>query len=286
MHPLLSIIEKLVPAALALTITDAMDTVGGALPTGGGNFGDIAFTVATSFTPIILAAAVLAVMISGFFLTVTGNENQQTTAKRVFISGVAAIILVNVGATLRNALISGGFGFSNTSLTPSGSTILTDPLTSGRTIGLEATGLLDYLAIPLGIICIIMIIVSGVRAIGNLGSEEGVTQLRRTVIFVVTGFIIVLTRYRLAGTVTIVGTTVVATPTNIIDVMVTIGRRILSLILVLAVAVLVYAGALMVVNIGNDEQYGQAKNLMIRVAIGFIVLAASSGIAAFLAGII
>jgi len=270
MHPLLSIIEKLVPAALALTITDAMDTVGGALPTGGGNFGDIAFTVATSFTPIILAAAVLAVMISGFFLTLTGNENQQTTAKRVFISGIAAIVLVNVGTTFRNAL----------------STILTDPLTSGRTIGLEATGLLDYLAIPLGIICIIMIIVSGVRAIGNLGSEEGVTQLRRTVIFVVTGFIIVLTRYRLAGTVTIVGTTGVATPTNIIDVMVTIGTRILSLILVLAVAVLVYAGALMVVNIGNDEQYGQAKNLMIRVAIGFIVLAASSGIAAFLAGII
>jgi hypothetical protein len=276
-----------VPSALALTVSDAINTVGSRLPDGGGrNFGGITFSVTSSLIPVIVVAATVAVTIAGFFLTVTGNENQATTAKRVFIAGIAALALVNVGSTLVNALIGTGFNFSNTTLHAVGTTVLTAPLISGNKIGAEVTGFLDFLAIPLGIICVIMIIISGVRAVANFGSEDGAAQLRRTVIFVVMGFILVLSRYTLAGTVTFSGLTATAAPGNIIGRLVFYTTRMLSYIIILAVGVLVYAGWLMVVNIGKEEQYGRAKDLMLRVAIGIIVVFASGGLIIFFAGII
>jgi hypothetical protein len=131
-----------------------------------------------------------------------------------------------------------------------------------------------------------MIIISGVRAIANFGSEDGVTQLRRTVLFVVAGFILVASRVFLGGFVTFSGLTATAAPTNIITKMLDIVSAIIGLIVVLAVAMLVYAGILMIANVGKDDQYAKAKGLIVRVAIGLIILLASGGIVLFLRQVI
>ncbi len=277
------IIGMLVDAAYAVTIMDAANTAGAGLLSGGGmTFGGIVGSVASSFIPVINVAASLAIVIAGFFLTVTGNENQSTTAKRVFISGIAAIVLINVGAAFVDALILGGFSVDPSTLAPSGTTILTAPLPSGGIISAEALGIMDFIAFPLGILCVVMIIISGVRAIANFGSEDGVTQLRRTVLFVVAGFILVASRVFLGGFVTFSGLTATAAPTNIITKMLDIVSDIIGLIVVLAVAMLVYAGILMIANVGKEDQYAKAKGLIIRVAIGLIILLASGGIVRFL----
>ena len=173
-------------SVFAFTVSDAINAVGPTLPTGG-SFGEIIRTVAESFIPFAAVAAALAMTMSGFFMTITGNENQTTTARRVFISSLAALALINIIPTFSSLLISPTF--------PSGgSTILSASTTVGGAMAAEALGLVAFLEIPLGILCVIMIIVSGVRAIANFGSEDGVTQLRRTVLFVVAGFILVYTR--------------------------------------------------------------------------------------------
>ena len=275
------------PAYAAVTVTDAINIAGANLNTGGGsNFGGIVGSVASSFIPLINVAGSLAIVIAGFFLTVTGNETQSTTAKRVFISSIAAIVLINVGAAFVNALISGGFSVSPTTLAPSGTTILTAPLSSGAILGAEALGIMDFIAIPLGILCVIMIIVSGVRAIANFGSEDGVSQLRKTVLYVIAGFILFGARYTLGGTVTFSGLTATAAPANIISTMIFVVSRIIGLIVVLAIGMLVYAGILMIANVGKEDQYAKAKGLIMRVAIGLIVLLASGGIVIFLGGIV
>jgi hypothetical protein len=46
----------------------------------------------------------------------------------------------------------------------------------------------------------------------------------------------------------------------------------------LAVAVIVYAAFLMIINVGNDEQYTRAKGIIIRVILGIIVILASAAI--------
>ena len=282
MNILLRIMEWMVSPAHAVSVTDAINIAGNGLGDGGGStIGDLVNSVAGSFEPIIIVAATLAIFISGFFLTVTGNESQVTTAKRVFIGSIAAIVLVNVGTAFVNALISGGFSVDPSSLLPSGTTILSNPLGSGGIISAEALGLLEFIAAPLGIICVLMIIISGVRAMANFGSEDGVTQLRRTVLFVVIGFALVASRVILGGTVTFSGLLAIAAPTNIITRMVFYISRIIGVLVTLAIGIIVYAGILMIANIGSEDVYSKAKGLIIRVAIGLIILLASGGIVIF-----
>ena len=44
---------------------------------------------------------------------------------------------------------------------------------------------------------------------------------------------------------------------------------------IVAVAVMIFAGFLMIVNVGKDEQYQRAKGIIIRVAIGLLVILSS-----------
>ena len=259
-------------SVFAFTVSDAINAVGPTLPTGG-SFGEIIRTVAESFIPFAAVAAALAMTMSGFFMTITGNENQTTTARRVFISSLAALALINIIPTFSSLLISPTF--------PSGgSTILSASTTVGGAMAAEALGLVAFLEIPLGILCVIMIIVSGVRAIANFGSEDGVTQLRRTVLFVVAGFILVYTRSLLGLGI------VAAPPASIISVILATLNRVIGLTIVIAVGMLVYAGILMIANIGKEEQYSKAKSLLLRVGIGLIIMVASAGIVMLLASIV
>jgi len=46
----------------------------------------------------------------------------------------------------------------------------------------------------------------------------------------------------------------------------------------LAVTAVIYAGLLMIVNFGKEEQYSRAKGLVIRVGIGLVVILSSLAI--------
>lgn len=259
--------------ALAFTVTDGIDAVSStSMPGGTGtSFGGIIATVADSLIPIAAGAAVLAMTIAGFFLALSGNENQTTTARRVFISGIAGLALINIAPFFASALFSG----------PVGPTILSAPGGAGSVIAAEALGLVTFLEIPLGVVCVLMIIISGIRAIINFGSEDGITQLRRTVLFVVGGFILVYTR-SLIG----IGIAVNHTPYSVISIVLGIVQRIIVLVILIAITMVVYAGILMIANIGKEEQYSKAKGLLLRVAIGLVVMIASAGIIHFLTSVV
>lgn len=263
-----------VQAASAFTVSDAINAVGPTLPTGGGaNFGGIILAVAQSFIPIAAVAATLAMTFAGFLMAFTGNENQTTTAKRVFISSLVGLALINIIPVFARSLISATFPTG-------GPTILSSPFVAGNDIAAEALGLVNFLEIPLGILCVIMIIISGVRAIANFGSEDGVAQLRRTVLFVIAGFILVYSR-------SLLGLGIVSgSPASIINVILTTLNRIIALAIVIAIGMVIYAGILMIVNIGKEDQYSKARGLILRVGIGLVIMIASAGIVMLLTSIV
>lgn len=293
MRAIYSIIGGVIAAFLtdpvfAFTAGDAINAVGPNLAQGGGaGFGSILKDVAGSFKPIAAVAALLAMTIAGFFLALSGNDNQTTTARRVFISSMAGLALINLVDVFADSLISGTFTVNPTTLAPSGNTILDDPLSAGNDIASEALGLVAFLQFPLGVLCVVMIIISGIRAIASFGSEDGVAQLRRTVLFTVAGFILLLWRGTLVVGGGVAGPGIAAgSPSSIMHVMLLVLNRILTFTLILAVAMIVFAGILMIVNLGKDDQYGRAKGLMIRVAIGIILMVASGGIVLLLSQIV
>lgn len=272
--------------ALAATVSDAIDAVGVGsglnkpdLPSfNGAGFGGILYNVAYSFIPIAATAALLAMTIAGFFLALSGSETQATTARRVFISSLTGLALLNLVNVFASSLISG---------TPGGPTILTDPWRAGNIIAGEARDLIAFLEVPLGILCVVMIIISGIRAIANFGSEDGVAQLRRTVLFTVAGFILVYMRSILVGGTLLSGPGIAdGSPSSTIHVILLILKQIYFYAITIAIVMIIYAGILMIVNIGKDEQYSKAKGLIIRVAIGLLVMMASGGIVYLLSSIV
>ncbi|TSC59552.1 MAG: hypothetical protein Greene041662_424 [Candidatus Peregrinibacteria bacterium Greene0416_62] len=267
-------------SALAMDVSGAIAAVGPTLSAGGGNFGGIVKSVAESFIPLVAGAALLAMTISGFFLAISGNEQQTTMARRVFLSSLAGLALINLASIFASSLISNTFSVDPATLAPGGSSILSNPTGSATNIQTEALGLVAFLEVPLGILCVIMIIISGIRAIANFGSEDGVAQLRRTVLFVVAGFILVFSRISL-------GTGIASgSPTNIINLLLSTVTKIIAFAGAIAFGMIVYAGVLMVVNIGREEQYTKAKTLILRVGIGLIIIFASGGIVYLLTSLV
>lgn len=258
-------------SACAFTTQNAIDAVGASLPSGGGStIGGLLANIAGSFVPIAAVAAALGMTISGFFLALSGNETQATTARRVFISSLAGLALIRIAPFFASYLIGPGFGPTG------GSSVLSAPAVAGSGVAGEALGLVTYLEFPLGILCVIMIVVSGLRAIVNFGSEDGVAQLRRTVLFVIAGFILVGARATLGLGIATTGSTA-----PIIGVVLTVVNRIIFYMGVLALAMVIFAGFLMILNIGKEDQYSKAKGLLIRVAIGLLIWAAAGGIVFF-----
>lgn len=69
-----------------------------------------------------------------------------------------------------------------------------------------------------------------------------------------------------------------ASPNFAINAIINTINAIVGITAVIATMVIVYAAVLMIANVGNEEQYTKAKGLMIRVAIGIMVIIVSAGL--------
>jgi len=252
--------------AHAADFLSAIDQVGSSLSLlGGTEAGSIAAFLADLFVPIINTIAIAAVVISGFAMALSQSEEQATTARRTIIGSVSAIILVNLAAPIRNALLGSSGGI--TGVSGGGINFDDDGLYD------EIIGIADWLASAAATIAVLMIIISGIRAVINWGSDEGVAQIRRTVIAVIAGFTIIVLRLVIAEPIVETGEA-----GDVIDVIVDAMNNVVGFLGLLAVIVIVIAGIMMVVNIGNEDQYSRAKSLIMRVLIGLLVIFASAGI--------
>ncbi len=251
-----------IPMAAAYTELDPANVVGNAgwnLPIFASEFGSIATLVALVIKPLINTIAILSLVIAGIVMTFAQTENQVSVARRTAISCVAAIMIVNGAAALRSAVIA-----------PTGYGIVQEPGSAAVFLGIEVLGVIEWVQIPLATVAVLMIIISGIRAVVSWGSEEGVAQLRRTVISVVFGFTLIAVKFAFSESIVVTGR-----PDGLVGLIITIVNSLLLFLALIAVIVIIIAGIMMIVNIGNDDQYTKARNLIIRVAIGLLIVLAS-----------
>jgi len=253
----------LVPAA-ALASGAAIDGINAA-SSGGlpsfvpSEFGGIAGTVAEYFVPIVNSIAILVVVIAGLIAVFSQSEDQITAAKRAIIGSVAAIMLVNLAGPIQTAFTPGG-------MSGTGSVSFGD-------LGPEIIGIADWLTSAAAVVAVLMLIISGIRTVASYGSDQGLSHLKQTIFATVGGFTVI--GIRLAIKESLVDT---GTPGDLTSTIVAAVNVLLGFVGLLAVIVIVIAGIMMVVNIGNDDQYARARSLIIRVAIGLIVIIASAAI--------
>ncbi len=234
--------------------------VGGRLAPFASNFESIAQEVASLFIPIVTGIAILAVVASGLVLVFSQSEEQMTTARRALIGSVVAILLAYLSGVIRTALEPGGFSMSGT-------------VTYGN-LSPEIIGIADWLSSIAAVVAILMLIVSGIRAVVSYGSDQGSAHIRRAVIAAIAGFTIIVLRVPIKRA--LVDDR--SPGTFVSDVIVPIVNAILGFVGLLAVIFIIIAGIMMILNVGNDDQYQKAKGLILRVAIGLLVILASAAI--------
>lgn len=241
---------------------DGINAVSGNLPSGGttAEVNTIIVSAINDIFPLFYAIAILGMMVSGFLMTAKENSEDTTTvALRTFFGSATGLILTTITEVIHTAFFEAGSPINNTG--------------SGAMLATEAIGVANYITGAAGILSVLFIIVSGIKAVIQLGSGEGLNVLRQTVIGVISGIVIIILRAVLVGAVYINGN-----PSGLIARVVGFVQQAVNLLGVLAVAIIIYAGFLMILNVGNDEQYQRARRIILRVLVGLVVILVSKGL--------
>ncbi|MDD5623306.1 MAG: hypothetical protein PHI23_01190 [Candidatus Peribacteraceae bacterium] len=259
MEPLSTLVahftELLVPVAAGQGISDVISTVGGELSggLGGAEFGGIAAYMMTSFVPIANFVGLLIIVIAGIRLIANQDENEMNNTKRIVVATVLGLVLLNLAVPIKNAYLS---------FAGSGSSILSA----------EIIGFINFVEQLLAVVAVLMIIVNGIRAVVNYTGDQALTHIRRVIYGVFFGFLLIVTKLLIAESMT------TGNPQGFLTAIVRVMNVILGLGALVATLILIYAGFLMIANVGKDEQYTRAKSLAARVLIGLIVIIASFAI--------
>lgn len=272
MHALAHAIGLLVPSVHA-QISESANNVAGGLFAGPGNFVDLVLMLRESVAPILVTAALFFVVRAGLKLINSQDEGKLETAKRTIASALVGLMLVPLGDSIFYAIFN-----------PSGQG-LGDP----QTLTIEIAGIINWTLALIVPIAILMIVVSGIRAVASFGKDDGASAVRQTVYGIVLGIGILLFAGAIKATLGLqpsleaIGPELPGPP----DAQALIARGVeiviylLDFMALVALGVIIYAGILMVLNFGNDDQFNRAKGIVYRAAIGLVIILFSTVLVSF-----
>ena len=257
---------------------NAVDQVGAALQDDyctDGNCNDVGTLVLVAMKEVkklVNIVAILIIVVAGFMLVTTQDEGHLSKSKTTLITAVIAVILINIAEPLRNALVT---GFEDGTGGSAGAELVTN----------EILGIVDFLEEPLIAVAILMIIISGIRAIIDFGTDQGLTHIKRTIFSILAGMILIVSKVTLTRAIgnraedsSGLSTGSYNDAYRIVEVIMDVVRIIVTFMALAAVTVIIIAGIMMVINKGDQETVTKSKNLIIRVLIGLVVILVSYGI--------
>ena len=280
-------IGLLIPTeSLAQNLSGIANTVSGGLPSFGGGMQAIVSAVSLIIKQLTLLVDVLATLMivaAGLKLIYRAADDQMEAAKRTIAGSAVAVMLVHLTPRFVDAF----YGQSGAA----GATVLEGNVSEGaRVLSAEVLGIVAWAEVIVATAAVLTIIISGLKAIVNYGDESGVQQLYRTVFAVVAGILLVVLKRIIVATFGLptegIGLPGSPNISRAIAKGVDIVEGLLLFTALVAVAVIVYGGITMILSIGKEDQFGNAKNLVIRVSIGLVVILVSLMLVQFVENIV
>lgn len=271
MKLLLSLTALFVPSASANapSVNAVIELVAGPIGSLNGipnEFGGIAQFVAHSFLPLLNVIAVLVIVISGILAIIAQDENRILATRKVVTGALSAIVLINASAAIAKAVIA-EFNYYDGGGPGGGIDMLSE----------EIFGLLGWIEVPVLLLALLTIVISGIRTLASFGGDQGLDNLKKTVLSVIFGIVLIVVKFVVSDVVVVERT---ATALNQIGINLTVN--LLIYLGLAAVIMIVIAGIYMIANVGNDEQFTKAKNLVIRVVVGLIVIVMAAALVALI----
>jgi hypothetical protein len=267
----------LVPDAHAQSISAIANGVANGLlgQFGGGGFTGIAEFLRGRILLILSPVGIFLVVRAGLKLINSQDDDKLTKAKNTIAATCVGIMLAFISDRLVMAFYAPG-GTWNRGTSSAGAAILAT----------EILGILNWSTVFIAVLGVLMIIVSGLKTISTFGGED-TGPVKRTVSGVATGILMITTSgaVKLAlGLLPDVAPSLpgAGSPDPVIDRGVDIVLAILGFTSLIAMAVIIYAGMMMVLNFSNEENYTKGKSLIYRSVIGLAVMLLSGAAVVFI----
>ncbi len=248
-------------------------------------FVNIVVHIIVRIRPLVIIGAVFMITLAGFRLVITETEETLGKAKKIIGAALSGVILSYLVEPFIDAFYGGLFeGTLGGVFGGEAGDVPRGELIQGASIlSNEAMGVLRWFLVIIAALAVLMMIISGLQAIVKSGSEEGVAQLRRTAFSVVAGILLIIFSEAIGRSFGLVGVALPEHPTvaPAARAIVQVISFILGFLALIAVVVVVYAGFLMVTNLGNEEQFTKARGILLRVGIGLIVILVSLALVNF-----
>lgn len=274
--PLLAgLLGLLLPAAASAQVSlGATQASGGLFATfttftGVPGFNELALLLVHKVWLLIGIAAVYNIVRAGISLINNQEEDKLTKARKTIGVSVAAVMAFYFVPRLVEAIY--------TANGPAG--VFTSPVgvVAGATVfATEIYGVIRWVEVVIIPIAIALIVVSGLKAIASFGKEDGVTALRREVVAVAMGIVLLGLDPVIKATLGIprqgIGMPGVPTTAPLFVRAVEIINELLLFLALIATAMVTYAGIRLIVSLGNEEGATAAKGTLFRTTVGMVVL--------------
>lgn len=249
----------------------AAQAVAGDLPSGVGGCNGIACALSivefaiSRFQLLVVAAGTFSLVRNAFTLLNTSAEDDQARSKKAIAVTLAAVMLAYLAPVMLQAFYTAGGEegiLASAEGVTAGSQIVTE----------EILGVARWALTSFAVICILAIIITGIRALTS--TDDGGGRLKSAVISIIAGGLLIITgeAIKAALGVTDFGVPTGGPPDPIIARGVQIVAGILGIILLVALAVIIYAAIMMILSAGDEDQYGKAKSLILRAGTGLIII--------------
>lgn len=243
-------------------------------------FVQIAETAVYQFRPALTIAAVLMIVLYGYKMIVGQEDDMITKARGVMSGTIAGLIMMY----LIDPFIYAFYGTS-------GDVPASNIAGGAARLSLELIGLINWTMTIVAALAIIMLILSALKSMGNSTGEEGIGNMRKTIFSVIFGLVLLGLRFVLSygfagGTYVSTGMTYTdvgswQNPGPMLAMLLAPVSFAMGFLALAGIVVVIYAGLLCVFNMGNEENFGKAKALLTRAAIGTIVVLMSLALVRF-----
>jgi hypothetical protein len=228
----------------------------------------VVLAVAKVFRNLMGSIAIVFIVVSGILMVFAqGDEAKITEQKRSITYAIIGLVVILIIERMVSA-IYGVPGGENAVLTTA----------SATQVDIEIYGLISYIKAILGAVAIFMIVLSGIRTVTSQGEEEKVTTQRKAILWTIVGLGLILVNQVVVENIFIKPVRENAgqiQKTNIDTILGAFGRVtqfILGFVGLVAFAALIYGGASMVANFGNDEAVAKAKKIITNAIVGIIII--------------
>ena len=219
-----------------------------------------------------LAAGVafIVLVVAGFRLVISQAEEAMTTAKRTVLGAVVGLFLLFLVEPVVDAFF-GGFSAPAAGLLVSSASAQDAALI----LSTELMGILTWIETLVSIVAVGLIIVDAIGVLASFGSEERMKKIYHAIGSTIFGILLLVFDTTIASVFGLAPDASAPTVPTTMPIFVEffgMVRFVLLLIGIVAIGVIIYAGFLMMLNLGNEELLGKAKKIIGNTFIGLVMI--------------